>query len=111
MSGKVLKGLLLVVLAAFYLKNIGDSSSSLWETVLYSRINFVLLVVMLYLASEFVEICKTICVFVLGFGLLFHGYMYYNAYYNAKHNAGNVQEVKCDGAGSSWYSKLNERCY
>lgn len=111
MHEKVTKGIILFVLCAILIKNITHIDDSLYNAIVYSRINFILFVAILYFASYFIEICKTLCIVVLGLGLLFHGYMYYNAYMAYRTNMVNNKPVVQCGQGTSWYSKLNEKCY
>lgn len=113
MFQKIGKAIVLIVLSVLYVKNILDNSSNVLDAILYNRINFVLLLVILYLASSFIRACSTIFTVVLVGGILFHAYMYYNAYANAGKggNAVQQQSSKCHGEGSTWYSKLNGSCY
>ena len=112
MFGKIVNGVLLAWLTLFYIKNVADSNNIL-DAILYNRINFIVLLVILYLASGFVKALGKLFLIVLICGILFHGYMYYNAYTNSDRQGNAPQEkfVECHGEGTTWYSKLNGRCY
>ena len=112
MFGKIVNGVLLALLALFYIKNVVDSNNIL-DAILYNRINFIVLLVILYLASGFVKALGKLFLIVLIGGVLFHGYMYYNAYANSDRQGNAPQEKfdECHGEGTTWYSKLNGRCY
>jgi len=112
MFWKVIKGILLVAFILFYVKNVYDNRDDLYGAILFNRVNFIVLVAILYLVSDFVKGCASLCMAVIVGGILFHGYMYYSAYMETR--TGNTQQTeseKCHGSGSSWYSKLNSNCY
>lgn len=111
MAWKVIKGILLAALMIFYAKNIYDGRKDWYEAIVLNRVNFITLVAILALLSDYIKRCATLCMFVLVGGILFHGYMYFKVYV-AHRNADNVvqqQAGKCSGKG--WYAKLNGKCY
>ena len=88
--------------------------------MIYSRINFILLVIILYLAATFVPFIEYLCAAVLIGGLIFHGSMYYRAYVNMKHNeeisttdtsSFAARQKRCQGENTNWYKRLNDSCY
>lgn len=113
MFWKIVKGILLAVLVLFYVKNVYDNRDDLYGAIVLNRVNFIVLAGILYLAADYVKGCATLCMAVIACGLLFHGYMYYNAYVGSRGegNTPQTKSEKCHGSGSSWYSKLNDRCY
>lgn len=113
MFWKVVKVILLAVLVGLYAYNLYLDRNDLYGAILYNRVNFVLLAGILYLASDYVRACATLCMAVVVGGLLFHGYMYYVTYMGSR-DEGNTAQThleKCRSSSSSWYSKLNDRCY
>lgn len=106
------KGLILTALIVFYAVNLYNNSHDLYGAVLFNRLNFAVLVAILFLAGDYIKICTTLCILTIIGGLMFHGYIYYKIYSADKDNAnaGQVQ-TKCRGAGGSWYTKLNSNCY
>ena len=108
---KIAKGLLLIGLIVFYIYNLYMNKNDLYGALVFNRINFITLIAILYLASDYIEICMNLCILVLIGGLLFHGYMYYNAYSTNNSSQQQTKEKNCYGKGSTWYSKLNDRCY
>lgn len=113
MFRKVIRGIILVALLAFYAINIYAGRDNLYGAIVLNRVNFVVLLAILYLAADYVKICTTLFMVVLVGGILFHGYMYYNTYFGSRSEGNTVQTKaeKCHGKGSSWYSKLNDNCY
>lgn len=113
MFGKVIKGVLLAALVSLYAYNLYLDRNDLYGAIVFNRVNFLILIGILYLAADYVRVCATLCMAVLVGGLLFHGYMYYEAYMGSRGEGNTVQTrtQKCHGSGSSWYSKLNDRCY
>lgn len=113
MLGKIIRGILLVLLIAFYARNVYYSGGDWLNAVIYNRVNFIVLVAILFLASYFARVFGTLCMLVLAGGILFHGYMYYSAYAgsNRSGNTTQAQTDKCHGEGSTWYSRLNDNCY
>jgi len=112
MLGKAIKIILLILLVLFYVRNITNTND--WvAAVLYNRVNFIVLVAILYLAACFVSPLGVICFLVLVGGLFFHGYMYYNVYKSsAEAEDAQMSAVeRCHGNKSTWYSKLNDSCY
>lgn len=110
MFEKIIRGLILAGLIVFYVGNIYHSRGSLYDALVFSRINFILLVAILYFASDYLPSLMNLCVLVLIGGLLFHGYMYYTAHVSQVAAQQQPKERNC-GEGSNWYSKLNDRCY
>ena len=113
MFWKVIKGLLLGALVLLYAHNLYLDRTDLYGAVVFNRINFLLLLGILYLISDYIRACATLFIMVLVGGLLFHGYMYYTTYTGSRGEANTIQThaQKCHGSGGSWYSKLNDRCY
>ena len=112
MFEKVVRGLILAGLIIFYIGNLYHNRDNLWDALIYSRINFITLVAILYFASDYIKECTNICVLVLVCGIMFHGYMYYKAHNaTATNTQQQTKERNCYGEGSTWYSKLNDRCY
>ena len=113
MIGKVVKGILLVGLLGFYAYNVYVGRDDLYGAIVLNRLNFVVLAAILYLAAEYAKIFANLFMLVFVGGILFHGYMYYTTYMGSRGegNAPQTQTEKCRGKGSSWYSKLNGRCY
>ena len=111
MVEKIIRGLILVALIVFYACNLYHNRANLYDAVVFNRINFIVLVAILYLAADYIDICMNLCILVLIGGLCFHGYMYYNAYVSNDSSQQQNKEKNCYGAGSTWYSKLNDRCY
>lgn len=110
MAGKIFRGILLVAAIVFLARNLYNDRNDLYGAIVFNRINFLTVVVILYLAADYVKGLINICLLVLLGGLLFHGYMYYKVY-NDNGNSAQVKERNCSGEGSTWYSKLNDRCY
>ena len=110
---KIIKGILLVVLTAYYLNNVISYGDSWYTAVLYNRINYIILVAILYLASSFVKYFEVLCALVFVGGLLFHSYMYYITYNTptTSFETSLPQAKKCQGKGVNWYTKLNDSCY
>lgn len=111
MFEKVIRGLILAGLIIFYIGNLYHNRDNLYDTIVFNRVNFIALVAILYFASDYIKGCMNICILVLLCGLLFHGYMYYSAYTANSSSQQQTKERNCYGAGSTWYSKLNDRCY
>ncbi len=111
MFEKIIRGLILVGLIVFYVYNVYRNRSNLYDAIVFNRVNFAALVAILYFASDYIKSCMNICILVLLCGLLFHGYMYYNAYSSNNTSQQQTKERNCYGEGSTWYSKLNDRCY
>ena len=113
MVWKVIKGILLAALIVFYVINVYSNRDDLYGAIVLNRLNFVTLVAILYLAADYVKICASLFMLVFIGGILFHGYMYYNAYMGTRNDGNAVQtdSDKCRGKGGSWYTKLNKRCY
>lgn len=111
MFWKVIKGILLIGLIVFYATNLYSSRNDLYGALLFNRLNFIALALILYLAADYIKICTTLCLLVVAGGILFHGYMYYNVY-SASREGVDVSRVKsCAEASDSWYNKLNRNCY
>ena len=111
MVEKIIRGLILVALIVFYVGNLYYNRANLYDAIVFNRINFLVLVAILYLAADYIDICMNLCILVLIGGLFFHGYMYYNAYVSNSSAQQQTKEKNCYGEGSTWYSKLNDRCY
>lgn len=113
MAWRVIKGILLAVLLVFYVYNVYTARNDLYGAIVLNRVNFVVLLAMLYLAADYAKIFANLFMLVLIGGLLFHGYMYYTVYAASRgdDNVIQTQGQKCRGKGSSWYSKLNGNCY
>jgi len=111
MVEKIIRGLILVALIVFYVGNLYHNRANLYDAIVFNRINFLVLVAILYLAADYIDICMNLCILVLIGGLFFHGYMYYNTYVSNNDSHQQVREKNCSGEGSTWYSKLNDRCY
>lgn len=120
MLKKIIRILLLVLLGWLYAQNVVNNLDNWQGVVIYSRINFVILVLFLYLAAGFIPFFEYLCAIVLVSGLIFHTSMYYQAYTNAKHNqevaeaqaASLTPKVKrCSGENTNWYKRLNDSCY
>ena len=111
MFGKVIKGILLAGLVAFYVIYIKDSGNDVAESVLYDKISFVLIVCILFLGSAFVRILKPLAYLVVLAGVIFHGYMYFQARYTSVEFATNEKAQKCNAKNATWYTKLRNNCY
>lgn len=111
MFWKVTKGILLAGLIIFYAVNLYNSRNDLYGALLFNRLNFIALVLILYLAADYIKVCTTLCLLVVAGGILFHGYMYYNVYMASREGVDVSQVKSCSSSGGSWYSKLNKNCY
>lgn len=110
MAGKILRGILLAAAVVFLAHNLYNDRNDLYGAIVFNRVNFLTIVFILYLAADYVKELMNICLLVLLGGLVFHGYMYYKVY-NDNGNSEQAKVRNCDGEGSTWYSKLNDRCY
>ncbi|MBQ7659750.1 MAG: hypothetical protein IJS26_03275 [Alphaproteobacteria bacterium] len=110
---KIAKGVLLFVLAVFYIQNIVSYADNWLTAIVYSKLNLVLLVCILYLASAFAPVFKPLCLCVLLAGVLFHAYLYYNtsATYEVSWQTNVQRREKCRGEKATWYSKMTNDCY
>ncbi|MBR1757079.1 MAG: hypothetical protein IJ738_05915 [Alphaproteobacteria bacterium] len=112
MFEKTMRIILLALLTGFYVLNVSNNSDDLFGAIVLNRVNFILLVAILYLAADYIKGISTLWVMVLTAGVLFHGYMYYTTYAAQQENeAPKTHFEKCRGEKATWYSKLNDRCY
>lgn len=116
MFSKVLRATLLILLTAFYVNNVMTHLDNWYGVVVYNRLNFIILVAILYLASTFFKFFEVFFAIVLIGGILFHGHMYYKTYRatsttEQEWNSGFPKAKKCSGKGVNWYTKLNDSCY
>lgn len=110
MFTKVIKGLLLAALVIFYAWNLYAYRDNMFGVIVYNPVNLAVLALILYLASDYVNICGTLCILVIVCGVCFHGYRYYNAYYGGQRE-GNATVYKCRSNDTNWYKRLNDGCY
>ena len=110
MAGKIFRGILLAAAVIFLAQNLYNERNDLYGAIVFNRINFLTVVVILYLMSDYIKECMNICLLVLLGGIVFHSYMYYTVY-NSNGNSEQAKVRNCSGEGSTWYSKLNDRCY
>ncbi len=116
MFSKIVRAILLILLATFYIYNV-VINIDYWESVvLYNRLNFIVLVAILYLASTFFKFFEIFFAIVLIGGILFHGHMYYKTYRETQTNEQELstdfpKAKRCSGKGTNWYTKLNNSCY
>lgn len=105
---KVFRGLLFLILLAFYVSNVMNNPDGLYAAVVLDRVNLLVLVTMLYLISDYIKVCGVLCILVALSGILIHGFRYREAQLSAQNGAvAQEEEVNCS---SSWYSKLNTKC-
>ena len=109
MMEKIIKGGLLVLLTAFFIQHV-VTSGNIQQALIYDRISFIVLLLILYLGSTFFRFFSTLLMFILVGGILFHGYMYYDTYFGSK-SAADKGAKDCYTDNVSWYSKLSGGCY
>lgn len=71
MFWKVVKGILLAVLVLFYIVNVYENRNDLYGAIVFNRVNFLVLIGILYLASDYVKVCATLCIALVAGGLRF----------------------------------------
>lgn len=116
MFSKILRATLLILLTAFYVNNVITHLDNWYGVVVYNRLNFIILVAILYLASTFFKFFEVFFAIVLIGGILFHGHMYYKTYHatsttEQEWDSGMHKAKRCSGKGVNWYTKLNDSCY
>ena len=115
MFGTIIRVALLLLLMFLYANNIIDNIDNWYGAVVYNRINFLILLAILYIISTFIKEFQPLFMLILIGGLIFHGYMYYKVY--TQTNTGQEfsteapKQKKCSGEGVTWYTKLNNSCY
>lgn len=115
---QIIRVILIVLLGWFYAQNIINNIDNWQAVVIYNRVNFILLVIILYLMAGFIPFFEYLCAIVLIAGLIFHGHMYYQAYVSEKEYAealeksssSGVKQKRCEG-DTNWYKRLNDSCY
>ena len=105
---KIFRGLLFLILLVFYVPSVLNNPDGLYAAIVLDRGNLLVLVIMLYLISDYVKVCGVLCVLVALSGILIHGFRYREVQLSAK-NGAVAQETEVD-CSSSWYSKLNSKC-
>ena len=112
MLEKTVRIMLLTLLIGFYVLNVYNNKNDLFGAIVLNRVNFILLVAILYLVADYIKGISTLWIMVLTAGVLFHGYMYYTTYVAQKNNeVPKTHLEKCRGENATWYSRLNDRCY
>lgn len=118
MFWKIIKSIILIALILFYAQNLYNGRSDLYGAIVYNRLNFITIIAILYLLSDYIKLLKPlwILLFIVGGG--FHAYKYYdinyntpelNAVENSKADKNNPR--KCREGEDSLYDKLNGKCY
>lgn len=110
MIARVFKSILLLGLVALYAYNL-IHSDNIVQSLLFDKLNFVVLLGILLLLGTFVKLMNTVFTFVLIGGLAFYGYTYYQETHNVTTNAaqGSARQDDC-GENASWYRKLSAHC-
>lgn len=106
---KVFRGLLFLILLAFFIPNVLNNPDGLYAAVVLDRMNLLLLVILMYLASDYIKGLGVVCILVAVGGILIHGFRYRESRLSEQNSVAAAQEetVNCEG---SWYSKLNTKC-
>ncbi|MBQ9271523.1 MAG: hypothetical protein IJ218_04600 [Alphaproteobacteria bacterium] len=112
MFAKIMRAILLLVLCAFYVLNIIDNSDDLFGAIVLNKVNFLLLIAILYLAADYIKGISTLWLIVLTGGVLLHGYLFYEDYTATQEDdEPKTHFEKCRGPNATWYSRLKDHCY
>lgn len=112
MFRKVIKALLLAGLSYFYLQSVGSNSKGWIDAVLLDTVNWLVLVAILYLASDYINALGVACVIVAALGIFIQGYIFYTIQFPSTQIEKTVEKPKdCWSENTSWYQRLSGRCY
>lgn len=113
MFRKVIKALLLAGLSYFYMQSVGSNSKGWIDAVLLDTVNWLVLVAILYLASDYINALGVACVIVAALGIFIQGYIFYTIQFpSTQIEKSQVERPKdCWGENTTWYQRLSGRCY
>ncbi len=110
----IAKLLALLVLIGYYGVNVAGSDNPLFA--FFYQPNFVILLVILFIAGTFFKLLKLVFTLALIGGICYYGYCYYTGEsplnkYATKTVASQKQDNDKCGPNATWYDKLVNQCY
>ena len=108
-----MKTLLLVGLSLFYIQSVSSNTNGWFDAVVMDTVNWLVLVVILYLASDYINALGVACILVLALGVFVQGYIFYKVQFPSTQidRTDDTSAVDCRGENTTWYQKLSGRCY
>lgn len=114
MFRKFLKTSLLVGLSLFYIQSVSSNPNGWFDAVILDTVNWIMLVIILYLASDYINALGITCILVLALGIFVQGYRFYTVQFPStqiERTDGDQPSASCRDENASWYAKLSGRCY
>ena len=110
MISAILKSVLLLGLLFLYATNVSQSDNIL-HSILYDKVNFVVLLGILLLIGTFFRLVKLLFMLVLIGGIALYAYTYYEQSVSKTTNYEQRSSGRDDcGENASWYQKLSAHC-
>lgn len=113
MFRKFMKAVLLAGLSWFYIQSVTANTNGWIDAVLLDTVNWIVLVIILYLASDYVHALGVACVLVAALGVFVQAYIFYTVQFPSTQidKEDTEKPKRCFEEDATWYIRLINGCY